>query len=99
MCFLLFVFRKATSAVEAQTDQLIQNTIRQVFAKTTILTIAHRIDTILDYDKILILDSGTVLEYDSVDNLLANEKSQFAQIVETSCPVSLNDVNAKRKKI
>ena len=47
----------------------------------------------------MILDSGTVLEYDSVDNLLANEKSQFVQIVETSFGVSLNDVlNAKRNK-
>ena len=83
---------KATSAVDPQTDHLIQNTIRKVFSQNTILTIAHRIDTILDYDKILIMDNGVVLEYDKVENLLNNSQSKFAEIVETSFGVSLEDV-------
>ena len=88
---------EATSAVDPQTDQLIQETIRKVFSDNTILTIAHRIDTILDYDKILILDQGSVLEYDTVDNLLNNSQSKFSDIVKSSFGVNLKDVlKAKR---
>merc|ERR1712099_182737 len=65
----ILLLDEATSAVDPQTDQLIQQTIRQVFKTNTILTIAHRIDTILDYDRILIMDKGKVLEYDRPDAL------------------------------
>ena len=63
-----------------------------MFANNTILTIAHRIETILDYDKILIMDEGKVLEYDAVDNLLNDKDSKFSEIVQTSFGVNLQDV-------
>merc|ERR1711902_71961 len=66
----ILLLDEATSSVDAETDKLIQETIRNVFSDKTILTIAHRIDTILDYDRILIMDKGgKVLQYDSPTNL------------------------------
>ena len=101
MCEMLtcVILHIATSAVDVNTDSLIQQTIRKVFGGNTILTIAHRIDTILDYDRILIMDQGTVLEYDTVDNLLNDSDSRFSEIVKSSFGVNLKDVlQAKRGK-
>ena len=94
----ILLLDEATSAVDPQTDQLIQQTIRQVFKTNTILTIAHRIDTILDYDRILILDKGKVLEYDRPDALLSNERSKFSEIVQESFGVNLEQVLKSKMK-
>merc|ERR1712176_393511 len=95
----ILLLDEATSAVDPQTDQLIQQTIREVFKTNTILTIAHRIDTILDYDKILIMDQGSVLEYDKPDSLLSNKNSRFSEIVQESFGVNLDEVLKKKLKI
>ena len=63
---------EATAAVDPATDALIQKTIRNSFQDWTILTIAHRLNTIADYDKIMVLDKGEVAEYDSPEELLKN---------------------------
>merc|ERR1712228_963152 len=94
----ILLLDEATSAVDPQTDQLIQQTIRQVFKTNTILTIAHRIDTILDYDRILIMDKGKVLEYDRPDALLSNERSRFSEIVQESFGVNLEEVLKNKMK-
>ncbi|RLV93995.1 Multiple drug resistance-associated protein-like transporter 1 [Spathaspora sp. JA1] len=73
----ILVLDEATAAVDFQTDKIIQETIRSEFADKTILTIAHRIDTIMDSDKILVLDKGTVAEFDTPENLLKDESSIF----------------------
>merc|ERR1712032_125635 len=94
----ILLLDEATSAVDPQTDQLIQQTIREVFKTNTILTIAHRIDTILDYDKILIMDNGSVLEYDKPDSLLSNKSSRFSEIVQESFGVNLEEVLKSKLK-
>ncbi|KAL3269853.1 hypothetical protein HHI36_008911 [Cryptolaemus montrouzieri] len=66
----LFILDEATAAVDLQTDDLIQKTIRKEFKDCTILTIAHRLNTIMDYDKIIVLDKGYIKEYDTPQNLL-----------------------------
>eukprot|EP01135_Chromosphaera_perkinsii_P003056 Nk52_evm3s234 gene=Nk52_evmTU3s234 len=73
----LLVMDEATANVDVETDDLIQATIRKRFAKSTVITIAHRLRTIIDYDRVLVLDSGRVAEYDNPKNLLEMEDSIF----------------------
>ena len=68
---------EATAAVDLDTDDLIQATIRKEFADCTVLTIAHRLNTILDYDRIMVLDRGLIKEFDSPQSLLADTDSIF----------------------
>ncbi|CAI4229334.1 unnamed protein product [Auanema sp. JU1783] len=73
----VLVLDEATAAVDVSTDALIQRTIREEFADSTVLTIAHRLNTILDYDRIIVLSEGRVSEFDSPKKLLADKKSDF----------------------
>ncbi|XP_070203273.1 ATP-binding cassette sub-family C member 3-like, partial [Littorina saxatilis] len=73
----ILVLDEATAAVDMETDTLIQNTIRSAFSQCTIITIAHRLNTIMDYDKIMVLDSGVVKEYDAPHTLLADRSTIF----------------------
>ncbi|CAN8002072.1 unnamed protein product [Ixodes hexagonus] len=73
----LLVLDEATSQMDGDTDQLIQATLRDAFAHCTQLTIAHRIHTVLDYDKILVMSDGRILEYGTVADLLSNPSSAF----------------------
>mmetsp|Transcript_38530 Transcript_38530/g.114345 ORF Transcript_38530/g.114345 Transcript_38530/m.114345 type:complete len:86 (+) Transcript_38530:207-464(+) len=61
---------QATSNVDQSTDALIQRTIRNAFSDCTVLTIAHRLHTIIDSDRILMLEAGKLLEYGSPGELL-----------------------------
>ena len=73
----ILILDEATAAVDPQTDEQIQETIRTQFQHWTILTIAHRINTILDYDKILVLDKGEISQFDSPKELLKDEAGIF----------------------
>nr|QNH67891.1 ATP-binding cassette transporter subfamily C member 10 [Brachionus rotundiformis] len=75
---------EATAQVDLETDNLIQKVIRSKFKDTTVLTIAHRIQTIFDYDRILVMDGGKVAEFDSVQNLINNKNSLFYSLVNES---------------
>jgi len=81
----ILVLDEATSSVDLDTDQAIQNIIRgPQFQDITIITIAHRLNTIMDYDKILVLDSGKVSEFDTPTTLLANHTSLFYSLAKES---------------
>lgn len=73
----ILVLDEATAAVDMETDDLIQKTIREEFKGCTVLTIAHRLNTIMDYDKIVVLDQGLIREFDSPANLLADTSTVF----------------------
>ena len=73
----ILILDEATAAVDVETDQLIQKTIRNAFKERTILTIAHRINTIMDSDRIIVLDKGRVTEFDTPQNLLQKKDSIF----------------------
>ncbi|XP_061827424.1 ATP-binding cassette sub-family C member 4-like isoform X3 [Nerophis lumbriciformis] len=78
----ILVIDEATANVDPRTDSLIQQTIRDRFQECTVLTIAHRLNTIIDCDKILVLDAGKVQEYDEPYVLLQNEDGLFYQMVQ-----------------
>ena len=64
------------------TEQKIQQLIEQEFAESTVITIAHRLNTIIKSDKVLVLDQGKVLEYDSPKILQGNPNSHFADLLK-----------------
>lgn len=73
----VLILDEATASVDVQTDKIVQDTIRTKFNQKTILTIAHRIDTILDSDKILVLERGAVKEFAPPGELLKDTNSIF----------------------
>ena len=77
----ILVLDEATSSVDWNTDKLIQQTVRQQFDQTTCLVIAHRLNTIIDVDRVMVLADGELQEFDSPANLLRNEQSYFASMV------------------
>nr|XP_055221298.1 multidrug resistance-associated protein 1 isoform X5 [Gorilla gorilla gorilla] len=66
----ILVLDEATAAVDLETDDLIQSTIRTQFEDCTVLTIAHRLNTIMDYTRVIVLDKGEIQEYGSPSDLL-----------------------------
>ncbi|KAL6604391.1 hypothetical protein LY90DRAFT_663298 [Neocallimastix californiae] len=94
----ILVMDEATASVDIETDAIIQKALRTKFNEVTVLTIAHRLNTIIDYDKILVLSKGEVLEYDTPKNLLfeSNEngevvpssKTEFSKLVDETGPVN-----------
>ena len=73
----IMVLDEATANLDYKTDQLIQDTIRRKFKDCTVITIAHRVNTIIDYDRVLVLDNGKVVEFDQPEKLLLNEGGRF----------------------
>ncbi|XP_063966914.1 ATP-binding cassette sub-family C member 4-like isoform X1 [Lytechinus pictus] len=78
----ILIVDEATANVDPRTDQLIQLTIRKKFKQCTVLTIAHRLNTIMDSDRVLVLDQGRIIEFDEPYVLLKDEKSLFGSMVE-----------------
>ncbi|KAI5967337.1 hypothetical protein CANMA_003157 [Candida margitis] len=73
----VLVLDEATASIDVETDRIVQSTIRTEFKDKTILTIAHRLETISDSDKVLVLDKGEVKEFDSPINLLNDKSSMY----------------------
>jgi ATP-binding cassette subfamily C (CFTR/MRP) protein 4 len=78
----IVVLDEATANIDPQTEELIYQTIREKFASCTVLTIAHKLKSVLDNDKILVLDKGEVIEFDEPSNLLADESTMFHKMAE-----------------
>ena len=77
----ILVLDEATAAVDVETDSLIQSTIRKQFDDCTIITIAHRLTTIIDSDRV-VFDHGSIAEFDTPKNLLTNKKSIFYSLAK-----------------
>ena len=73
----VLVLDEATAAVDPETDELIQTTIRKEFSHCTVLTIAHRLSTIMDYDKVLVMQDGELAEFNTPKELLADKSTIF----------------------
>uniref|UniRef100_A0A669QTK6 ATP binding cassette subfamily C member 1 n=1 Tax=Phasianus colchicus TaxID=9054 RepID=A0A669QTK6_PHACC len=76
----VLVLDEATASVDMETDNLVQSTIKREFYNCTILTIAHRLHTVMDSERVLVLDAGKILEYDTPHNLL-QQKGAFSEMV------------------
>uniref|UniRef100_A0A7M4F4Q9 Multidrug resistance-associated protein 1-like n=1 Tax=Crocodylus porosus TaxID=8502 RepID=A0A7M4F4Q9_CROPO len=76
----ILVLDEATASVDLETDHLVQSTIRKEFDNCTVLTIAHRLHTIVDSERVLVLDSGRIVEFDTPHNLL-HQKGAFSEMV------------------
>ncbi|XP_068761686.1 ATP-binding cassette subfamily C member 4-like [Montipora capricornis] len=74
----IIVMDEATANVDHKTDQLLQEKIRTKFKDCTVITIAHRLNTVIDYDRVLVLENGRVVEFDKPAKLLENRAGQFS---------------------
>ncbi|KAF8803422.1 multidrug resistance-associated ABC transporter [Phlegmacium glaucopus] len=81
----LLILDEATSAIDHKTDSIIQSTLRnELGTDVTVLTVAHRLQTIMDADKIMVLDSGKIIEFDSPQELLQKKGGAFKSMVDGS---------------
>lgn len=80
----ILVMDEATASIDNATDAHIQTMIRENFKDATVLTIAHRLNTIMDSDRVLVLDNGNIAEFDSPENLLKKEDGLFKAMIEKS---------------
>ena len=79
--FQILCIDEATASVDLETDILIQDTIKTEFIDSTVLTIAHRINTIMDCDRVLVMSDGKVAEFAPPGRLLQDSESMFYQFV------------------
>ncbi|GAB0137168.1 hypothetical protein EsDP_00005448 [Epichloe bromicola] len=91
----VLVMDEATASIDYNTDFKIQETIRELTG--TVITIAHRLQTIVDYDKVLVLDHGEVKQYGHPWDLISNEEGQFRSMCEMSGELDLLVKAAKKK--
>ncbi|XP_067103328.1 ATP-binding cassette sub-family C member 5 isoform X2 [Osmerus mordax] len=80
----ILLLDEATAAIDTETDRLIQETIRESFVGCTTLVIAHRLNTVLSCKRVMVLDHGQILEFDSPSALLADENSRFRAMIQAS---------------
>ncbi|XP_072026143.1 ATP-binding cassette sub-family C member 9-like [Amphiura filiformis] len=79
----ILIMDEATASIDQQTDKILQKVVAEAFVDRTVLTIAHRVATILESDSIIVLRNGEIVEHDSPDNLLADENSLFSSLVRS----------------
>jgi ATP-binding cassette, subfamily C (CFTR/MRP), member 4 len=82
----ILVLDEATASVDRRTDQLLQTALKENFRDGTILAVAHRLDTIIDFDLCLVLGAGKVLEFGSPAELLRRQGGAFASMVQDTGP-------------
>lgn len=80
----LVIADEATASIDMATDMIIQQAIRTEFADACVITIAHRLDTVIDLDKVMVLDQGSIAEFDSPWTLIQKEGGLFRSFCEQS---------------
>ena len=93
----IVVMDEATSSVDVKTDATVQKTIRSVLKDATVIVIAHRINTIIDFDSIAVLDEGRVAEFGPPADLLDNKEGIFYNLVASTGKESFDELQAKAK--
>ncbi len=77
---------EATAAMDPVTENEVQDTIARIFQDRTMFIIAHRLDTVIETDKVIVMDAGSLMEMDAPKNLLDNKASMFSKLVDASGP-------------
>jgi len=80
----VLVMDEATANIDEKTDQMVQDLIKSEFKDTTVITIAHRLNTIIQYDNLIVLKEGKLEQYDNPLNLLNDENGYFCNLVKES---------------
>ena len=80
----IIIMDEATASIDVNTENIIQKAINNLLNDSTILTIAHRIKTVLNSDRILVLEDGEVKEFDTPKNLLENKNSKFYEFYNST---------------
>ena len=73
----IIVLDEATASIDYKTEEIIQKALNEILSSSTMISIAHRIKTVINADKILVLENGEIIEFDTPENLLNNKKSYF----------------------
>uniref|UniRef100_A0A8C5FS48 Cystic fibrosis transmembrane conductance regulator n=1 Tax=Gadus morhua TaxID=8049 RepID=A0A8C5FS48_GADMO len=94
----ILIIDEATANVDPRTDELIQRTIREKFRDCTVLTIAHRLNTIIDSDRIMVLDAGEIQAYDAPYTLLQDPEGIFYKMVQQTGQQEAEDLLASAKQ-
>ena len=94
----VLVLDEATASIDGETDAFIQKMLRTRFPQTTLLTIAHRLNTIMDYDCVLVMDAGRAAEFDAPAKLLENDEGIFSQLVDATGAESSKALRQMAKK-
>ncbi|RZC32181.1 hypothetical protein BDFB_015030, partial [Asbolus verrucosus] len=80
----IIVLDEATANMDPVTDALIHETIHKNFASCTVFTIAHKLQSVINADKVIVMDKGEIIEYDDPVNLLQNKEGVFYKMVQKS---------------
>jgi len=80
----IFIMDEATANIDIQTDQYIQEMVKKNFSDVTVITVAHRLQTIMDYDRVMVFNHGNLMESDIPYSLIEKEDSIFHSLVEQS---------------
>ncbi|XP_067014552.2 probable multidrug resistance-associated protein lethal(2)03659 isoform X2 [Anabrus simplex] len=94
----ILILDEATANVDPQTDALIQKTIRRKFAECTVLTIAHRLHTVMDSDRLLVMDGGRMVEFDHPFILLQNSDSFLRALLDQTGKTMAEELVAVAKQ-
>lgn len=86
----IMVMDEASSSLDMQTDNVIQRTIRDTLLTCTVITIAHRLQTVIDSDRVLVMEEGRLMEFDTPLNLLNDPKSHFYALVQATGPTEVS---------
>ena len=78
----IVIFDEATAAVDLSTDEIIKQFVNEVFSNSTVIIIAHRLNTVMHCDRVLVLDNGKILEFDTVQQLTSNSNSALSALLK-----------------
>ncbi|KAG0155381.1 hypothetical protein PDIDSM_06070 [Penicillium digitatum] len=87
----ILILDEATSNIDSKTDEIMQRVIREKFCNHTILAVAHKLDTILDFDRIVVLDAGRIIENGEPYALLTEPKSHFSKLYASAMATEESD--------